>query len=78
MSVPAGPPGIALYPKEAEIEKARTGARSGFINSVGNSLQRARLLSQYAMFYDKPDLIADALKKKGELEMYDADGNPTK
>jgi len=22
--------------------------------------------------------IADALKKKGELEMYDADGNPTK
>jgi predicted Zn-dependent peptidase len=40
-----------------EIEKARTGARSGFVNSVGSSLQRAVLLSQYAMFYDKPDLI---------------------
>jgi zinc protease len=40
-----------------EIEKARTGARSGFVNSVGSSLQRAVLLSQYAMFYDKPDLL---------------------
>ena len=40
-----------------EIEKARTGARSGFVNSVGSSLQRAVLLSQYALFYDKPDLI---------------------
>jgi predicted Zn-dependent peptidase len=40
-----------------EIEKARTGARSGFVNSVGSSLQCAILLSQYAMFYDKPDLI---------------------
>jgi zinc protease len=40
-----------------EMEKARTGARSGFVNSVGSSLQRAILLSQYAMFYNKPDLI---------------------
>ena len=40
-----------------EMEKARTGARSGFVNSVGSSLQRAVLLSQYAMFYNKPDLI---------------------
>jgi predicted Zn-dependent peptidase len=49
-----------------EIEKARTGARSGFVNSVGSSLQRAILLSQYAMFYDKPDLIntrADSIAK---------------
>jgi predicted Zn-dependent peptidase len=42
---------------EWEIEKARTGARAGFISSVGSSLQRALLLSQYALFYDKPDLI---------------------
>jgi predicted Zn-dependent peptidase len=42
---------------EWEIQKARTGARSGFVNSVGSSLQRAVLLSQNAMFYDKPDLI---------------------
>ena len=40
-----------------EMEKARTGARSGFVNSLGSSLQRAVLLSQYAMFYDKPDMI---------------------
>ena len=33
------------------------GRASGFVNSVGSSLQRAILLSQYAMFYDKPDLI---------------------
>jgi len=49
-----------------EIQKARTGARSGFVNSVGSSLQRAVLLSQYAMFYDKPDLIntrADSIAK---------------
>ena len=49
-----------------EIQKARTGARSGFVNSVGSSLQRAILLSQYAMFYDKPDLIntrADSIGK---------------
>jgi zinc protease len=49
-----------------EMQKARTGARSGFVNSVGSSLQRAVLLSQYAMFYDKPDLIntrADSIAK---------------
>jgi predicted Zn-dependent peptidase len=40
-----------------EMEKARTGARSGFINSLGSSLQRAILLSQYALFYNNPDLI---------------------
>jgi predicted Zn-dependent peptidase len=49
-----------------EIAKARTGARSGFVNSVGSSLQRAVLLSQYAMFYDQPDRIntrADSISK---------------
>ena len=40
-----------------EIEKARSGARRGFIDSLGSSLQRAVLLSQYALFYDKPDRI---------------------
>jgi zinc protease len=40
-----------------EMQKARTGARSGFISSVGSSLQRAVLLSQNAIFFDNPDII---------------------
>ena len=40
-----------------EIEKARISARSGFVASLGSSLQRAVLLSQYAMFYDRPNKI---------------------
>jgi predicted Zn-dependent peptidase len=40
-----------------EIQKARTSARSSFIGSLGSSLSRAILLSEYALFYDDPDLI---------------------
>jgi zinc protease len=40
-----------------EIQKARTGARRSFVGSLGSSLQRAVLLSQYALFYDNPDKI---------------------
>ena len=40
-----------------EIAKARAGARSGFVTSLGSSLQRAILLSQNALFYDNPDRI---------------------
>ena len=40
-----------------EMEKARNGARSGFVNSLGSSLQRAVLLGQYALFFDDPDII---------------------
>lgn len=40
-----------------ELEKARTGARRGFVSSLGSSLQRAVLLSQNAMFYDNPNRI---------------------
>jgi predicted Zn-dependent peptidase len=40
-----------------EIEKARTSARSSFINSLGSTFQRAMMLGQYALFHDKPDLI---------------------
>ena len=40
-----------------EIEKARNGARNGLVNSLGSSLQRAILLGQYALYYDKPDMI---------------------
>jgi predicted Zn-dependent peptidase len=40
-----------------EMEKARNGARSGFVNSLGSSLQRAVLLGQYALFFNDPDII---------------------
>ncbi|HSC29520.1 MAG TPA: pitrilysin family protein, partial [Vicinamibacterales bacterium] len=40
-----------------EIQKARRTARSAFVSSVGSSLSRAVLLSQYALFYDDPGLI---------------------
>ena len=40
-----------------EIEKARTSARRSLVAGLESSLQRAILLSQYAIFYDKPDLI---------------------
>jgi predicted Zn-dependent peptidase len=49
-----------------EMDKARNGARSQFISSLGSSFQRAVLLGQYALFYDNPDLIntrADKIAK---------------
>jgi predicted Zn-dependent peptidase len=44
-------------PAEWEIEKARTSARRGVVAQLQSSLQRAVLLSQYAMFYDDPARI---------------------
>jgi zinc protease len=49
-----------------EIEKARIAARSNFVASLGSSMTRAILLSQYAMFYDNPGKIntrTDAIQK---------------
>ena len=49
-----------------EMEKARTGARRNLVSSLGSSLQRAILLSQYALFYDDPNRIntrADSIAK---------------
>jgi predicted Zn-dependent peptidase len=40
-----------------EMEKARNGARSQVIAGLGSSLQRAVRLGEYALFYDKPDMI---------------------
>ena len=40
-----------------EMEKARTTARSAFISNVQSTLARAIILSEYALFYDDPDLI---------------------
>ena len=46
-----------------EMEKARTSARSNFVSSVQSTLSRAVLLSQYALFYDDPDLINTRAQK---------------
>jgi zinc protease len=49
-----------------ELEKARTGARRSLVGSLGSSLQRAILLSQYALFYNDPERIntrADRIAK---------------
>jgi zinc protease len=40
-----------------EMEKARSAARRALVSSLQSSLQRAILLSQYALFYDDPGLI---------------------
>ncbi|MEZ5319450.1 MAG: pitrilysin family protein [Vicinamibacterales bacterium] len=40
-----------------EMEKARNSARRSFISGLGSSLNRAVLLSQYALFYDDPGRI---------------------
>ena len=40
-----------------ELDKARNGARRGFVSSLGSSMQRAITLSRYALFYDDPGLI---------------------
>ena len=39
------------------MEKARSAARRTLVASLDSSLQRAILLSQYALFYDNPGLI---------------------
>ena len=44
-------------PADWEMDKARTNAQRGAIASQESSLQRAILLSQYALFYDDPARI---------------------
>ena len=40
-----------------ELEKAKNSARAAFINSVDTSLNRANLLTGYALFYNDPGLV---------------------
>jgi predicted Zn-dependent peptidase len=40
-----------------EIEKARNSAKRSYVSGLGSSLNRAVLLSQYALFYNDPNLI---------------------
>jgi zinc protease len=49
-----------------EMDKARNQAKNAFIGSLGSSFQRAVLLGEYALFFDKPDMIntrAEAIAK---------------
>ncbi len=43
--------------QEWELDKARNAARRGLVSSLQNSLQRAILLSRYAVFYNEPGVI---------------------
>ena len=52
-----------------ELEKARIAARRNYVASQGSSLQRAISLSQNAMFYNDPDLLA---KRQERLEKVSA------
>jgi zinc protease len=40
-----------------EMDKARNAARSSFISGLASTLQRAVLLSEYAAFFNKPEMI---------------------
>ncbi len=46
-----------------EVEKARSSARRGMVAGLQSSLQRAILLSQYALFYDDPGRINTTAKR---------------
>ena len=48
-----------------ELEKARVAARRAYVASLGSSLQRAIAMSQNAMFYNDPDLLA---KRQARIE----------
>ena len=46
-----------------EIEKARNSARRGYLSGLTSSLQRAVLMSQYAVYYNDPNLINTRLDR---------------
>jgi predicted Zn-dependent peptidase len=48
-----------------ELEKARVAARRSYVASQGSSLQRAITMSQYAMFYNDPELLS---KRQARIE----------
>jgi zinc protease len=46
-----------------EIQKARNSARRVYLNGLASSLQRAVLMSQYAIYYNDPNLINSRLDR---------------
>ena len=54
-----------------EIEKARNNARRSFLSSTGSSLFRAMMLSQYAVYYNDPNLINTRFERIGKVTAAD-------
>ncbi|MEE3138410.1 MAG: insulinase family protein, partial [Acidobacteriota bacterium] len=54
-----------------ELAKARNGARRSCVASLGSSLQRAIILSRYALFYDNPSLINSRAERVGAVSAED-------
>ena len=48
---------------EADLQKAKSNSRRGFVNSFQSSLQRALQIGQYTVFYGDPNLINTRLDK---------------
>jgi predicted Zn-dependent peptidase len=46
-----------------ELQKAKSGARRGFINNLQSSPSRANTIGQYAVYYNDPNLINTRLDK---------------
>jgi zinc protease len=46
-----------------EMEKARNGARRSYLGGLTSSLQRAVVISQYAVYYNDPNLINTRLER---------------
>ena len=58
-------------PADWEIEKARSSARRSLVSSLQSSLQRAILLSQYALYYNDPARINTRAQKIAEVTAAD-------
>ncbi len=54
-----------------EIAKARNNARRSFLSSTGSSLFRAMMLSQYAVYYNDPNLINTRFERIGKVTAAD-------
>jgi len=57
--------------QEWELDKARNAARRSLVSSLGNSLQRAILLSRYAVFYNDPAIINTRYERIASLKIED-------
>jgi predicted Zn-dependent peptidase len=61
----------AAAPAAWEVEKARATARRSLVAGLQSSLQRAVLLSQFALFYNDPDLINTRAEKLAKVSAAD-------
>ena len=57
--------------QEWELEKARNAARRALVGNLRSSLQRAILLSRYAVFFDDPGIINTRYERIASLKLDD-------